>query len=462
VKLIGITLVNTIQASLNLLAISLDLNKDVTLDRELAVSAAANLASGLAGGITGTPWLLTSMAGRHPDVNRLSGLFMAFFVFILVIIPYPWSSYIPKFFFGAVLCYLGLIYLVQWLWDERKTMSTFEYILVVITMVTHIIFGLNVGMPISIVLACVFFVFQYSRTNHVTIYRQKEVNSQVRRSFLQKKILERSGLEQILVVQLKGYLFFGQITKLMNAVQKQLEEKNTHKKKNRCYPDSSWIIPSFYFQYYILNPSRSILHKILAVLDAEDNTETSHGKVKYVIVDFKQVTSMDSTTCAFFRKFIQTLNQKSITILFTDTNRDVRRTMKSNNLVDVPNAPVQCFNQLELAVEWCENQIILEWNKPGIAEELEDEKIREEENSQSLISVVRQFLPSNISNAKTIKSQLNSYFVKHQLQKGEAVFPIGSPSKSFYFVKSGMLSCYVPSENNSEERRRLYKVTRGN
>ena len=64
---------------------------------------------------------------------------------------------------GGVLVFLGLAFIVEWVWDKRRTLPTLEYVVVLVILAGIIAKGFLPGVVIGLVLAVVLFAVSYGR-----------------------------------------------------------------------------------------------------------------------------------------------------------------------------------------------------------------------------------------------------------------------------------------------------------
>ena len=68
---------------------------------------------------------------------------------------------------GGVLVFLGLAFIVEWVWDKRRTLPKLEYVVVLVILAGIIAKGFLPGVVIGLVLAVVLFAINYGRTELV-------------------------------------------------------------------------------------------------------------------------------------------------------------------------------------------------------------------------------------------------------------------------------------------------------
>ena len=140
------------------------LHRDLDTNRELRDAGFLNVISGALGGIPGYHALsLTALAERMSVDARAAGLSRRSS-------PSPPScsaprviELIPRMIVGGVLVFLGLSFIVEWVWDKRRTLPTLEYVVVLVILAGIIAKGYLPGVVLGLVLAVVLFAINYGR-----------------------------------------------------------------------------------------------------------------------------------------------------------------------------------------------------------------------------------------------------------------------------------------------------------
>ncbi len=64
---------------------------------------------------------------------------------------------------GGVLVFLGLTFIVEWVWDKRRTLPRLEYVVVLVILAGIIAKGFLPGVVIGLVMAVILFAISYGR-----------------------------------------------------------------------------------------------------------------------------------------------------------------------------------------------------------------------------------------------------------------------------------------------------------
>ena len=94
---------------------------------------------------------------------RAAGLIAALVPLAAVVFGASVVGLIPRMIVGGVLVFLGLAFIVEWVWDKRRLLPPLEYAVVVVILLGIIVWGFLIGVVIGLVLAVVLFAISYGR-----------------------------------------------------------------------------------------------------------------------------------------------------------------------------------------------------------------------------------------------------------------------------------------------------------
>jgi SulP family sulfate permease len=209
--------------------------------------------------------------------------------------------------------------------------------------------GFTEGIVLGIIMACIFFVFTYSRRRAIrAVYSGRDLKSTVRRPYRQLRFLDAIG-DQIQIVKLQGFLFFGTI----GAVEK-----------------------------YIRTMLAAHGHGIGTL--GQSSASTSDRPIRFLIIDFHLVSGIDFSAAEAFLRLKRLLIASNIYLIIcgVKNNSGVAKALRSTGVWQHPStvAPshsdleAQTFahhatkpdpeawvlnlNTLNEALEWCENALL--------------------------------------------------------------------------------------------------------
>jgi sulfate permease, SulP family len=305
-----ILLVSAVSLLLNASGLELTVRQDIDLERELRSTGLANLLSGLGGGTPGFMALSLSTLGyRLKADSRLVGIFSACLCGVTLFFGAPLLSFLPKQVIGGLLLFLGLSFLVEWVFDSWFKMSKRDCVIIILILVTMNTFGVLQGVSLGILVAVGLFVFDYSRTSVIrhdlsgTCFR----SNVDRPEFFEKYLYEHGELTWIL--ELQSFIFFGTASKLLNHVRRRMDEAE------RPHP-------------------------------------------RYVLLDFHHVTGLDSSVVLSFIKIKQLAHAYDFMLVLTHLSSAMLKRLEKEVLTQSDAALWRIFSDINHGVAWCEEQII--------------------------------------------------------------------------------------------------------
>ncbi len=309
-----ILLISGITLLLNFSGLELAAKEDGEINRELRVAGAANLAAAAVSGLISFQQLGLSALNYKTGANsRLVGVIAAALCGVVLLFGISLLSFIPVVIVSALLLYLGLEFLYEWLVEGWFRLPKIDYLIVIVILLVTAIIGFMEAVAFGLIFSLILFVVGYSRVEVV----RKELtgvtyHSRVARSRRQQQILLQAG-QQMLILELQGFIFFGTADDLLARVWHRLQDA-------QCLP------------------------------------------LQAVLLDFRRVTGLDSTAVFSFMRMQQYAEIKGFTLFYTGLSAQVRRQIEQG--AAAPECETVRFAaSLEQGVEWCENNIL---NQTGI------------------------------------------------------------------------------------------------
>jgi SulP family sulfate permease len=234
--------------------------------------------------------------------------------------------------------------LEEWLYDTWEKLSRNDYFVIVLILVVIAAVGFLEGIMIGLLMSIVLFVLSYSKVEVVKHeLTGTTFHSNVERSEYLKRIIADHG-EQISILPLQGFIFFGTANRLLDRVNERVEKEGS-----------------------------------------------SH--LKYMIFDFRQVTGLDSSTINSFIKLRIMAKNHGFRVVFCNLNHDMTNQLSAGGLLPEEGGVFVKFDDLDHGLEWCEDELIEQYKKldkelpdsekadsfkdqfPGIAEFFEEKKV---------------------------------------------------------------------------------------
>lgn len=304
-NLISAVVISAIALLLNASGLELATGRDIDMNREMKAAGVANLAAGLGAGLIGYAQLsLSVLSERLGAAVRLTGLVAAAICGVAMVLGGAALGYVPTIVFGALLVYLGLSFLWEWVVVARRRLPTIDYAIVLLILGVIAAVGFLPGVVVGIIAAVIMFVVSYSRTSIVKHELSGATfKSRVTRSADDRAMLEALG-DQAYFLQLQGFIFFGTANGLLEQVRARARATPT----------------------------------------------------RYVVLDFRQVIGLDSTALLSFDKMRQLARENGFTLVLAGLSPGLRRQFSRGGIEEEAGV-VRFATDLDRAAEWCEEQI---------------------------------------------------------------------------------------------------------
>lgn len=308
-----VALLAAIMLLLDTAGIEIITRKNLSPDDELKTMGGANIVAGLLGGYPGVHVASdTALTHRLGGDTRLMGFVYAGMVLIALLAGMDFVGFIPAFVLGALLIYLGLNFLVEWIWKARKLLPVPDYLTVVAILVAIVTLGILKGVAFGFAVALVLFVVSYSRLSVIrNTVSGREHASNVDRDLDTRQYLNEQG-DRILIVMLQGFIFFGTAEKMLSDICERLEEKK-------------------------------------------------ESGVEFLVLNFRHVSQLDISAIKVFSKLSQLGDTRGFHILVTEAQPEwIRRLDSIGFLSDSRHWKRLTFDELDDGIAWCELEILRE------------------------------------------------------------------------------------------------------
>ncbi|MFC1628130.1 SLC26A/SulP transporter family protein [Gemmatimonadota bacterium] len=310
-NIMTIVLLGAFSVLLTTCVIEIGTERDIHLGRELKVTGVANIITGLVGGIlnlhSAPRTILSYKLGAE---SRLAGIFNALFCGAAIFVGHVIITYMPIPVIGGLLAFFGISLLAEWVYDAWFRLQKADYLLVIFILIIVVTFGYLEGVGIGIIIAGMLFVVNYSRMNVVKHELSGSTsNSKVERAGQHKELLQKTG-EQVYILVLQGYIFFGTADRLLNQIRQRLDS-------------------------------------------------TEKRQVRFVVLDFRLVSNIDSSAVNSLLRLRQLARKKQMDLVFADLNAGIRQQLQHIDYFGKDDILCRDFPDLDHALEWCEDNILL-------------------------------------------------------------------------------------------------------
>ncbi|KAK9478697.1 sulfate transporter family-domain-containing protein [Lipomyces japonicus] len=311
----ALTFFGILHVPINVPALAVSVGEDnVDVDRELIAHGISNALSGFAGSIQNylvyTNSLLFIRSGAD---SRVAGVMLAIATSCIMFAGPGVIGIIPVMVVGALIFLLGIELMREALYDTWGRVNKFEYFVIVSIVVSMGVYDFVFGIIVGIILACGSFAVESSRKSAIkAIYSGQIARSTVRRHPFQQRFLKEVG-DEIFVVKLFGYLFFGTIVSVENKIRELLTSTRTE----------------------------------------------AYSRIKYLVIDFNAVTGVDFSAAEGFTRMKRLLNSRDIVLAMCGVPDDVANGLQNVGLWEhTDDHSTHVFEDLNSALEWCENELL--------------------------------------------------------------------------------------------------------
>ncbi|MEZ5502489.1 MAG: cyclic nucleotide-binding domain-containing protein, partial [Halioglobus sp.] len=316
--------------------------------------------------------------------SRLVGLVVALFCAVMLYFGMSLIAWFPKSILAGLLIFLGISLLEQWLIEARKQLPRLEYLVVVIIVLVVATVGFLQGVMVGLLGAIVLFVINYSRINVVRYaLTGRERGSNVERNSAEQKFLRENG-DQVLILKLQGYLFFGTAAALARRIEERLAEKE--------------------------KPA-----------------------LRYAVLDFAQVTDLDSSAALSFMKLAQEASQSDFFLVLTGLTPKMHKRLMSGWFEKEVTTYLQIIPDLDYGVEWCEERILREQSLS--------------EAHEGIMQQLSRYLP-----APDDYKILEQFLEYRHVEPGDQLATQGDPSDEMYLLQSCTASVYLDTSSGRKHR----------
>ena len=387
VNLSPVLIVSVIALLLNANGLELVIKKDIDLNRELVTAGIGNLAAGLGGGVVGYHAISRSSLNHTASGGkRLVGLLTGLLIGMTAFLGAGYLRYAPKMVLGALLVFLGLSFLHDWVYQAWFKFHKSEFVIILVILLVIAIRGFLEGIALGLVMAIILFVVNYSQVSVVkqtlygTVYR-----SRVTRSRSQWEALTALG-EELCILKLQGFIFFGTAISLFEQVR-------------------------------------------------DLGQRADPRPMRFAVLDFAQVTGLDSTALLSFNKLLQLAQEKRFNLVLCGLSDRTSEQFAKGGFQAQPGV-LQLISDLDHAIEWCENQILASVPLDTEAE-------------SSLRAELAEILPGE----EPRLDRLMGYLERRELAPGEYLIHQGDAPEMMYFIESGQVTARL--ENPGQQPVRL-------
>jgi sulfate permease, SulP family len=392
----AVVLTSTLALLLNASGLELVVQQDLDLNRELKANGFGNLAAGCLGSPPGYTLLgLSALTYRLGARSRLVGLITAAVCAGALFFGAPLLAFFPKPIIGALLFFQGFSFLTEWLYDAQKTLPIGDYALVLLIVGVIAGVGFMPGVLVGILAAVVLFVINYSRIDVVKhAFSGEHYRSHVDRPPHEHWLLRQHG-EQVYLLKLQGFMFFGTANNLLNRIRQRA-------------------------------------------------ADTARQPLRYLVLDFHLITGMDSSVLHIFTKIHQLAAERGFYMVLTGLSPAIAARFTRRGFTAADDSIVRVFPTLNQGVEWCEAQIlaVVEENEQQTPQEQYSAALHDTEVFDALIKQCERQ-----ESWEALLEAMGDYLERRELRANEVLIPKGAPAEGVYLIESGRVVVRMTLQN---------------
>lgn len=377
-----ILLTSVVSILLTASALELSAQHDIDLNRELRSAGLATFISGLAGGMVGFHSLsMSRLALSMGARSRWVGIISAVCCGAVFWVGTGFVSFVPRFVCGGLLFFLGMIFLWEWVYEASRKLTRLDYAVVLFILAVVGAVGYPEGVATGIIAAVVLFVHNYSRVDVVSHSMSgANVRSNVDRPVRELRFLREHG-GQIYVLLLQGFVFFGTANRLLHGVRTR-------------------------------------------------TADSSLPPLRFVVMDFRRVTGIDSSAVFSLWKTHQIACQLNFTLVMTHVGPETQKQLASGGLRVGESPAFQLFPDLDYGLEWCEASLLSSLAQHGNGDFLH------------LHEQLKDIWPKDVA-----PDRLLPYLEPHHVEQGTHLIRQTEKSECLYFIESGQVTARLELEN---------------
>jgi sulfate permease, SulP family len=388
-NLIAVVFVTASCTLFNTTGIEVAAHREANLERELNVTGIANMLSGAFGGYTGCISVSRTILNfKSGGSGRRSGLTVAAISALMLAAAPMLLGFMPKFVLGGLLIYLGADQLHKWIIQSRRRLSFTEYLSLLAIIIIIVQWGFIPGILIGVVIGCATFALSASRIDSIKYgFDGSEYRSSLDRSRADQAVLSTHG-GKIQGLNLQSYLFFGSANRLYQHVKALLQR---------------------------------------------------HPECRFLVFDFKLVTGIDSSAAYSFAQIKRTAHDRGIKLVLVHLPAATEKALRSSEFIC---HEVSIVPELDHALEWCENEIIVQHQ--GL-----------EQEEASLRDWFTQILETEQDASELIRR-----CERIEVESAEIIVRAGDAADSMHFILDGRVGIMIPAgEGRTTRVRSLGRYT---
>ena len=434
--MIALTLFSLIHVPINIPAFAVSTDTVADMNKELIAHGYSNILSGLCGGLQNyfayTQSVLYHRSGGH---GKSSGMAVAACTTGLFVFGPLMTSYIPRCMAGTLLLHVGIDLFLEGVYDSIGKFDYVEYAGIWLITIVMTTLGMEAAMIAGGIAAVSTHAVQ--SVHYVNPIRGSMTASTLRSSRWNRtneelKILddESVGRNRILVIQLQGHLFFGNMAQFMEKINRLFTEK-------AAIGSVPWIVLlDFSLVLGIDSSAAQTMTKL------SNNLRISFGADLCIFV-----TGSDAGFPCEFNLSKELLSGKN-GIGATTPNESTALLQQSNGTVDKENmySGNHIEQSLDLALAFAEDCLL---HRQGMSRSIQQAPHIPSSEMELALHQIANISPAGVR-TETIKLLL-SFFHRESYDYDEVIWNQGAPSDCLKLLVEGRLLALLENEAGTKE-----------
>lgn len=376
--------VSTVSLLLYATGTELIVRSDADLDRDLRANGLANILSGAGGGFTGFHSISDTLLAREMGaLTRLTALTTSLMLLVVLFSGFDLLAYFPRAVVAGMLFYLGYLLLHDWVVKARRMLPIADYAIIICMVLVAASFGYLEAIGLGLIAGIGLFVATYSQLD-VTKF---EATGAVMRSNVDRPTEERRCLDthgsRIFVMSLQGFLFFG--------------------------------------------TAHSVFVKI------RDRCLQQEQPPAFVVLDFRLVTGLDSSSVTTFRKLRHLAEDHGFRICLTGVSEPDQEILIKSGVASPDTGVLYFRSDLDHGLEDCEEAVL--------------ETVMTQREDEASLSALPEWLMQRVS----------PYLESVDCPRDACIIRQGDASDDMFFVRRGRVTVrFDAGEAGQSKRLRSY------
>ncbi|TMW64337.1 hypothetical protein Poli38472_012959 [Pythium oligandrum] len=411
--ILGLTFFSLMHVPINIPSLSLTTDHEADINDELVAHGISNTLGGLCGSVQNYLCYSTSaLYYKCGGGGRMSGLAVGCAMLVFFFIGPNAVAYVPRCMAGCLMIHISIDLLKEALIDTYDELDKMELATVWVIAAIMTFWGMNQGIAVGVLLACITFVMQSASLPTCAPIRGSMSASTLRsnawRTAEALDVLDQES-RSIHVVQLHGHLFFGNANKLTEYVQTLFE------------------------------PKAASPHPLAS------NSSTTPVPISYLLLDFTLVVGLDSSAADRLTKVKYVCDVHQCRLVFAAVPSIYRRFTEHLSNIFVDQSMFYVASDLNGALEWCEDSILQSCTasrdlKTLVASSANDECAH--------LRSLQQLMPDQ---PLRIIHDMLEYFELEELDAGQVIWKQGRASDRALLLIDGQLQSIIEEEAGTTE-----------